>query len=214
MNIDLSTPAGTYVGHWGPGLLFVAWATMWLLQVVRSGQRNEDAPLEAGWIPPVLRILVMAAAIVIELPNGGWSPQSYVMAQDHIGMYSGFMLSAVVDLLAYRRVLANRVTHLAFAAASLNAALHFAGHGLHPGVESTVHLLLILSFIVLALSLIAETILKPCRLDWLRMGATLSLGGWFVIAGWILFRSGWDLSDPIRIGRTCFSRGTSWLPLA
>ncbi len=48
---------------------------MWLVQAIVAGERDEDAPLEVGWIPPALRIIIMLVAVVVEMPNRGWFPE-------------------------------------------------------------------------------------------------------------------------------------------
>ena len=35
-----------------------------------------------------------------------------------------------------------------------------------------------------------------------RIGVQLALGAWFIVAAWILYRSGWDFTDPVREGWT------------
>jgi hypothetical protein len=46
----------------------------------------------------------------------------------------------------------------------------------------------------------------------MRMGAQLVLGSWFIVGGWILYRSGWDLAAPVNEGWS--SMAFSWLVVA
>ena len=46
-------------------------------------------------------------------------------------------------------------------------------------------------------------------LSWLRIGAQLVLGGWFILGAWVLYLSGWELSNPVNEGRS--SMIFSWL---
>jgi hypothetical protein len=43
----------------------------------------------------------------------------------------------------------------------------------------------------------------------MRIGSQIALGSWFIVAGWILYRSGWDLAAPFREGWS--SMAFSWL---
>ena len=64
------------------------------------------------------------------------------------------------------------------------------------------HAVLALSFFFVAALAMAETIRPSAGLAWGRIGAQLVLGSWFVVGGWILYRSGWNLADPARLGWT------------
>jgi hypothetical protein len=136
-----------------------------------------------------------------------------MMSWQHVTMYSVFSLSGVVDLLARRGLLTSASTYLAFAAAHVNAGFLFLGHGGHgPIVEGLVHLLLSLVFFSVAGFALAELARPAAGLQWMRMGAQLVLGSWFIVGGWILYLSGWDLAAPFNQGWS--SMGFSWLVVA
>jgi hypothetical protein len=132
-----------------------------------------------------------------------------VMSWQHVTMYSAFALTGVVDLLALRGIVSGRATYLAFAAAQANAGFLFAGHGAHGGVEGLVHAYLAWVFFAVAALAAAESVRPSAALKWMRMGSQLALGSWFIVAGWILYRSGWDLAAPYREGWS--SMAFSWL---
>ncbi len=84
----------------------------------------------------------------------------------------------------------------------LNAGFLFWRHGAHAGVPGLAHTLLALLFLAAAAFAIAELWCPGRGLEWARQGSLLALGSWFIVIGWILFRSGWDLADPVREGWT------------
>ncbi len=69
-------------------------------------------------------------------------------------------------------------------------------------VPGLVHTLLALLFLVAAAFAVAELWCPGWGLEWARRGSLLALGSWFIVIAWILYRSGWDLADPIREGWT------------
>jgi hypothetical protein len=197
----MAAPSGTFLGHLLPGLAFLALGMVWLVEVVRSrGVRSAGQPLESGTLTPWAKILTLFVGGWVEMPNSGWYPADYVMGWHHITIYMGFALSGVVDLLHRRGGLSARATYLAFGGACLNGAFLFFGHGNHGGVESTAHLLLATQFAACGALAAAEGLWPGRDLHWFRTGSMLILGGWFVSIAWLLFRSGWDLADPVRVG--------------
>ena len=124
------------------------------------------------------------------------------MNWQHVTMYSVFGLSGGVDLLARRGLLSGEATYVAYAAAMFNAGFLFWGHSTHGGVEGLIHAILALVFFVVAALAVVETVRPSAGLTWGRIGAQLALGAWFIVAAWILYRSGWDFTDPVREGWT------------
>lgn len=106
--------------------------------------------------------------------------------------------SGVVDLLHRLGRLTPQATRLAFAGACLNAAFLLGTHGNHLAVEDAAHLLLAGTFAAAGLVALWEVLAPQGLLNWIRTWAMMTLGGWWIMAGWILFRSGWDLQDGIR----------------
>lgn len=196
----MAPPSGTFLGHLLPGLALLAWGILWLVELVRAkGRRNEGEGLEVGPVLPWLKILALFVGGIPEIPGRGWSAMSFVMGWHHITMYMAFAFSGVVDLLRRKGLLGYRATYYAFAGASLNAGLLFYGHGNHGGLESTAHLFIALLFALCAVFALLEVGFPQGGFHWFRMGSMMSLGAWFMVTGWLLFRSGWVLADPDRV---------------
>lgn len=192
---------GTLAGHVLPGSMFVVWAVYWIVErFVGEGSGGADHPLEAGLFVPFAKILIPFGGIWVEIPGQGWYPADVMMNWQHVTMYAAFSLSGVVDLLVRRGLLSSRASYVALAAAASNAGLLFWGHGRHGGVPGVVHSLLVLHFASVAGLAAAEAVKPGEALAWARKGALLALGTWFIIIGWMLYRSGWDLADPVREG--------------
>jgi hypothetical protein len=202
---DLSS---TFEGHVLPGAIFMAWAIYWIAQSFGQG-RPRGGTLEIGLVPPVAKVVLSLIGVWIEIPGRGWYPGDVVMSWQHVTMYSAFALSGVVDLLARRGVVSNSATYLAYAAAHVNAGLLFWGHSAHGGVEGLVHTLLAWTFFAVAGVTLAEMARPAAGLEWMRIGAQLVLGSWFILGGWILYQSGWDLSASFREGWSTLA--FSWL---
>ncbi len=98
---------------------------------------------------------------------------------------------------------------MAFAAAQTNAGYLFWGHAIHDGVDGIVHRILALVFFAVAGLAVVEVIRPAAGTGWLRIGAQLVLGTWFILGAWILYLSGWDLSASYNVGRT--SMYFSWM---
>lgn len=206
-------PSGTFIGHLLPGIAFVIWGAFWLLENARAGApRQPGTPVERTLFPPVVKMLLVPAAVFLEMPNSGWEPMDAVMGWHHATGYIGFGLSGLVDVLARRGVLGSRATYLALGAASLNAAVLFYGHGNSPGVESVVHGLLMLTFASVGVFALLEVVAPSWRFEWFRIGAMLSVGTWLIASAWILFRSGWDMADHARQGWVYVSY--SWMVMS
>lgn len=203
---------GSFPGHLAPGLAFVFWGLWWLGELVRWGPPDvAREPVERTLVPPGLKILAVLVATPLEMPNAGWLPADWVMGWHHITAYAGLGLSAVVDLLARRGVFSPRATYLALAGAMANAAILFVGHGNAPGVEGAVHSILTTIFFAVSAFAVLEVVAPSWGLAWFRVGSMILLGAWLSLAGWILFRSGWDLHDHVREGHVWLR--FSWLAM-
>ncbi len=204
----MAGPAGTLIGHIGPGAAFMILGFWWLWELVGPARaRVQGEPVERTLFPTVLKILGVFVAVPIEMPNSGWYPMDWVMGWHHITMYLAFGGSALVDLAARRELLSARATHFGLAGAALIGALLFYGHGIDPGVEGTAHAIVAMLFLSVTLFTILEVVAPSWGLEWFRIGSMIALGAWMAITGWMLFRSGWDLHDHVRVGHV-------WLRLA
>lgn len=202
-------PSGTFIGHLLPGIAFMIWGAWWLFELLRDGAPDAGAPVERSLFPPVVKMLLVPAAVFLEMPNSGWEPMDAVMGWHHSTGYIGFGLSGIVDVLARRGILSARASYLALAAAAFNASVLFYGHGNSAGVESIMHNLLMLTFMSVGVFALLETAVPSWPFAWFRAGSMLALGGWLTLTAWILFRSGWDLADHVREGWAYVSY--SWL---
>lgn len=198
---------GTLAGHLLPGSLFIVWALVSMVEaVLRRDPSRADRPLESGLAMPVLKVVLPVVGMWAEIPGQGWPPgrgwpaDAILMNWQHVTMYGVFALSGVVDLLARRGALSARSTLAAYAAAHANAGFLFWAHGSHGGVPGVVHSLLVLAFAGAAGTALIE-LARPSRgAAWARRGGLLAVGSWFVVVGWILYLSAWDLGDPVREG--------------
>jgi hypothetical protein len=202
---DLSS---TFEGHVLPGAAFLAWAFYWIAQSLGRG-RSGGETLEMGLVLPVAKVVLCLIGVWVEIPGQGWYPGDVVMSWQHVTMYSAFGLSGLVDLLAHRGVMSKGATYLAYAAAHVNAGVLFWGHSAHGGVEGLVHTILAYTFFAVAAVTLVEMARPRTGLEWMRIGAQLVLGSWFIVGGWILYLSGWDLSAAVREGWTTMI--FSWL---
>ena len=210
MEMHGAMPSGTFIGHVLPGIAFMIWGAWWLLEIARhGGPRPPGTPAERTLFPPVVKILLVPAAVLLEMPNPGWEPMDAVMGWHHATGYIGFGLSGVVDVLARRGMISARATYVALAAAAFNASILFYGHGNSAGVETVAHNLLMLTFMSVGVFALLETAVPSWRFEWFRIGSMLALGGWLTLTAWILFQSGWDLGDHAREGWIYVSY--SWL---
>lgn len=201
--------SSTFEGHVLPGAMFLFWAVCWVAQSFQRRNDGPDRPLESGLFVPIAKIVLPLLGVWLEIPGQGWYPMDVVMSWQHVTMYAAFALTGVVDLLARQGVVSPRATYLAFAAAQTNAGFLFAGHGSQAGVEGLVHAYLAWVFFAVATIAVVEAVRPSSLVKWLRIGSQLALGGWFIVAGWILYRSGWDLAAPFREGWS--SMAFAWL---
>lgn len=193
---------GTFAGHVFPGSLFVAWAFLWLAESVHRPPPAHDAPLERGSLLPALKVVLPLVGVWLELPNSGWFPADAMLGWQHITMYVAFALTGVVDVLVRGGRLSHGAGHVAYGGAMLNAGILFWGHGQHGGVPGVAHTLLALLFFASATLPLVELAVPGRGVEWLRKGSLLALGSWFVLIAWILYRSEWEMADPVREGWT------------
>lgn len=193
--------SSTFEGHVLPGSMFLIWAVYWIVQRTRRNRRPQrEGLLESGIFLPVAKIALPLLGVWVEIPGHGWYPGDVMMSWQHVTMYSAFCLSGVVDLAALRGLLAPWSTYAAYAAAQANAGFLFWGHTTHGGVEGLVHTHLAMVFFTVAAVAVVEMIRPLPQVAWARIGTQLMLGSWFIVGGWILYRSGWDLSAQFREG--------------
>lgn len=202
----------TFEGHVLPGSMFILWALIWIAEQLRRPDASGRATLEASAVVPVLKIVLPLLGVWVEIPGERWGPTATLMSLQHVTMYSAFALTGVVDLLAYKRLLPASSTYVAFAAAQTNAGFLFWGHAIHGGVDGVVHRILAGAFFFVAAMAVLEARRASAGLSWLRIGAQLVLGGWFILGAWVLYLSGWELSNPVNEGRS--SMIFSWLVMA
>lgn len=205
-------PSGTFFGHFGPGLVFIALGLWWIIEMSLNGARKDNDPIERTIFLPIIKICALFVGGFFEIPNSSWYPMDWVMGWHHTTVYMAFALSGVVDLLARREILSQRATHFAFAGASLIGALLFYGHGIGPGVEGICHTIVMILFFIVGLFTLLEVIKPSWNLEWFRFGAMISLGVWFCITAWLLYLSGWDLYDHVREAQVWLL--FSWMTIA
>lgn len=199
--MDPTELSSTFEGHVLPGSMFLIWAVYWIAQrSVRHPKPRHHGLFESGLLLPVAKVLLPLVGVWVEIPGHGWYPGDVMMSWQHVTMYSVFCLSGLVDLAALRGRFAPSSTYAAYAAAQANAGFLFWGHTAHGGVEGLVHMHLAMVFFVVASIAVVEMLRPSPGLAWARIGAQLMLGSWFIVGGWILYRSGWDLSAPFREG--------------
>lgn len=197
---DAAAGSGTLPGHLIPGLLFLCWGLCWAAQALSArGRAAPGEPLEAGLFVPIAKLAVLPIGTWFEMPGPGWYPMDQVMGWSHITIYMGFALSGLVDLLHRSGRIGPAATYIAFGGGALNAAFLFVTHGNHLGVETTAHTLLGVAFAASGVAALAEAARPHPLLRWLRTAAMTVVGSWFMVVGWMLFRSRWDLADPLSV---------------
>lgn len=193
---------GTFLGHLLLGLFLAGWALIWLAEELFGSSRPSEAPLERGPILPALKVTLPLIVAWFELPNSGWPPAHALLGWQHITMYVAFALTGVVDFLVRGGRLPWHAGHVAYAAALLNAGILFLGHGAHGGVPGVAHTLLAILFVAAAGLAVMERARHGVGLEWYRFVSLLALGAWLMTISWVLYRSGWDMADPVREGWT------------
>jgi len=193
---------GTLTGHALIGTFLSVWGLLWLVGDVRNGGRGHGVPLERGRVLPWLKVVLPLGVAWFEVPNSGWVPSHALQGWQHITMYSAFALSGAVDLLVLRGRLGWRAGYVAFAGAVLNAGVLFLGHGGHGGVPGAAHVLLAILFLGSAAVALLELALPTSGVERFRIAALISTGAWLLTISWILYLSGWDMAEPLRVGYT------------
>lgn len=194
---------GTFEGHALPGTFFILWALYWMGQAIaRRMEPPTEKTLESGPVVPIAKIVMTIVGVWTEIPGEGWYPQDVVMSWQHVTMYGAFGLSGGVDLFARRGLLSHQTTYVAHGAAMANAGFLFWGHSSHGGVEGLVHAVLALTFFAVTAVAVLEALRPAEGLRWGRASIQIALGSWFIVGGWIIYRAGWNLADPVREGWT------------
>jgi hypothetical protein len=189
---------GTFGGHVLPGSLFLLWGAVWMWELWRDrGSRPADAPLERSLVVTGLKIGLPLLGLVLEWPEPTWDPHNIVMNYQHAAMYAFFSLGGVVDLAHRFGRVPRGATYLAFAAAAVNAGGLFLVHDADGGLSRTVHVILGGIFMAGGLAAVGEWLRPRRELHWLRVGTMLMLGGWFCAIAWLLYRSGYGITDPV-----------------
>ena len=189
---------GTFTGHFYFGALFTVWGAAWIAEALLLPSPEGPAPLERGVWLPAMKLVLPMIAVWFEVPNRGWEPMDYMMGWAHIAAYSPFAVTGVVDLLARRGAIAERAGFVAYAFAMVNAAFVFWGHDHHGGVPHAAHNLLELTLLAAAGFALLELARPGAATGWFRRGALFGLGTWLFVLTWVLYRSGWDMADPLR----------------
>lgn len=208
----ITGPSGTFIGHFGPGLVFLALGLWWITEMILKGSKNENQPIERSVILPYLKITALFVGGYFEIPNNGWFPMDWVMGWHHTTVYIAFALSGIVDLLNRKEILTRQATYFAFSGACLIGSLLFFGHGIGPGVEGICHTIVMLLFFMIGFFTVLEAIKPSWGFEWFRFGAIISLGVWFCITAILLYLSGWDLYDHVREAQVWLL--FSWMILA
>lgn len=202
MEIQTTAATGTFAGHLYFGILLTAWALVWIGEALSSPSSDVDAPLERGRALPVLKMILPLVGAWFEIPNRGWPPAAFMMGWAHIAAYVPFALTGVVDLLANRHVVPVRAGYIAYTMVMLNAAFVFWAHDDHGGVPGSAHTLLVMLLVGTAAFSLYEVARPGPTAAWFRRGSLLTLGTFLLIMTWMLYRSGWDMMDPVRVGWT------------
>ena len=202
MDMHAIEVTGTLTGHALIGAFLTGWALLWLVEDVMGVRRGVGVPLEAGSVMPWLKVVLPLGVSWFEVPNSGWVPAHALQGWQHITMYAAFALGGGVDLLVRRGRLGWRASYVAYGAALLNAGILFIAHGAHGGVPGAAHILLAILFLGAAAVAFLELAFPEGGVERYRIASLLATGGWLLTISWILYLSGWEMSDPLRVGYT------------
>lgn len=207
---------GTFLGHIAPGVILTVWGLWWLWSVSRHLEGL--APLASSQGPagrgawPVrtsfsvheswAKILVALGAAIGDLWWASWRlTDTSVMNYQHATAYLGLALAGASDLLARRGKLPSYVPQLLLAGALVHAGFQFYAHGNHLPVSDSVHRLVIAVFVLQAGATLLELAYRHPAFSVVRAYAMLLQGAWFFQIAWMLYRSGWDLSNAYHVMR-------------
>lgn len=205
---------GTFAGHAIPGSAFVLWGSWWygntMLQIMRSqgptAQQREESlgalPASAGqWkvhtfftpLEPAAKLTVPLIAAVGELWWASWAlVDSSITNYQHATMYLGFVLAGIVDLLEWKGRLPPASGHVALVGALVLEALLFLGHPNPPGLDRTVHHLLVYTILLGAVMLLLELRYRSAFFSLGKAFALILQGTWFWQISYLLFRGDYD----------------------
>ena len=189
---------GTFAGHLYFGVLFTVWGLVWLVEAAASPPAGSPRPFERGVVLPSMKLVFPLVAIWFEIPNRGWQPMNYMMGWAHIAAYLPFAFTGAVDLLARRGAMPARAGYIAYALAMLNAAFVFWSHDHGGGVPHAAHNLLEVGLLTAGALAIFDLVRPSSGSGWFRRGTLFGLGTWLLIVTWVLYRSGWEMADPLR----------------
>ncbi|MDB4915006.1 MAG: transrane protein 45B-like [Gemmatimonadetes bacterium] len=181
---------GTFAGHVIPGTMFLLWGLWWF-----RGAAPATGPCNTAWEPWVIIPATIAAALG-ELWWASWRmTDTSVINYQHATMYLSFAVPAIMYLLARRSQVSERLPSLTLGLGFAVAGVLFIAHGSHMAVSGAIHQLLAIQLFVCALISAAEGVRPSRALAVARCWATIATGTWFLIAGWILYRTSYDMND-------------------
>ena len=205
---------GTFAGHAIPGSAFVLWGAWWyghtLRQAVKRRNRAGETPADdtGGSIDPAYtreihtyftrfepaaKLTVPIVAAVGELWWASWRlVDSSVTNYQHATMYLGFFIAGLVDVLERKSWLPSRSGHVALIGALLLEAMLFLGHPNPPGLDRTVHHLLVYTILFGAGMLVLELRYRSAFFSFGKCFALILQGTWFWQISYMLFRAEYD----------------------
>ena len=206
---------GNFFGHAAPAAMLAFSGLWWFWFVVndlRGGRRppGSTGPVTRGW--PVrttysrsetwFKLTFPVAGGLGELWWASWLlTDSSLVNYQHATMYFGFFLAGVTDLLVRSGRVPAYVAHLALAGAFANAGFQLLSHAHGLPVSDAVHAVVAWLLVMEAAVIVAELYRPHRALSLARAYGVVLLAAWFFHLGWILYGSGWDLSDPYNVMR-------------
>ncbi len=165
-----------------PGLLFLLWSVFWIWELIRHRRTDGPRAVERFLIVKVGKVVFPFAGVFLELvrTDGLFSTASWNNLS-HATMYAGFALAGLVDLAEARGRVPAAATHLALTLACWAGGFLFLPHLSHGGMPNAMHLLLVVGFWSLGVTVALEGLGVPRTVMlWFRTGLLLLLGTWFV----------------------------------
>jgi len=180
---------GSFAGHMVPGSLFLLWALFWIWELARTGGTDGPAAVERHLVVKLGKVVFPLVGIQLELArmDGLFSTASWNNLS-HATMYAAFALAGLVDLAEARRRLPPAATYLALTLACWAGGFLFLPHLTHGGMPTAMHLLIVVAFWSLGVTVALEGLGRPrWVLLWFRSGLLLLLGTWFVQISFSLY---------------------------